>query len=715
MVRKGYLNGQSRGGEHRGRDEFVEVSWESALQLVAREIQSVRAEHGNRAIFGGSYGWSSAGRVNHARTLLHRFLNCAGGFVDQQQNYSWAAAAVLLPHVTGGLEAVAGPVTDWRSIIAQTRLMVMFGGAALKNGRVTAGGAGEHAYTERLRAAKAAGVRFVVISPNQDDAPDFLEAEFIPIRPNTDTAMMLGLAHVLLTEQRHDEAFLEKCTVGFERYEKYVLGETDGTAKTPDWAAGITGVPAETIRRLAIELVSQRSMLTATWSLQRADRGEHVYWTLIALAAMVGQVGLPGGGFGFGYGSINGMGGSFPPTRGPFMESGRNPVGLAIPVARISDLLLGVEGGLRYNGQTLDLPDIKLVYWAGGNPFHHHQDTNRLLRAWQKPETIIVNEIWWTATARHADIVLPATTTLERPDISSAPRDRFLFPMQQAIAPLAKARNDYDIFADLAELLDVRQVFTEGRGIEDWARKLYAGARERARAGDIDLPSYEEFQQAGYAEYPVTAQPFVLFEKFRRDPAAHPLKTPSGKLEIYSETIAGFGEQTQLGMPEWRPPREWLGSDLAKRFPLHLISTQPATRLHGQLDPEPVSMGAKINSREPIWLNPVDASVRKIQQGDIVRVFNDRGACLAGAIVTAQMSAGVVRMSTGAWFDPIQPGDIGSLDKHGNPNVLSHDYGCSEFTQGPAPQSTLVQLERYDEPPPPVTCFDPPAIALQHA
>src|SRR5262249_22040152 len=238
--------------------------------------------------------------------------------------------------------------------------------------------------------------------------------------PNTDTAMLLALVHTLVAEGRHDEAFLARYCTGFEQVRPYLMGERDGQPKHADWASTITGVRADTIRTLARRMAATRTMVSASWSLQRADHGEQVYWAVILLAAALGQIGLRGGGFGFGYGSAAGI--AEPPLAfgPPAMEVMVNPLGRAIPTARIADCLLNPGGRYVYNGKSATYPDIRLVYWAGGNPFHHHQDINRLRRAWAKPETIIVHEPWWTATARHADIVLPATTTLERNDIGAA-------------------------------------------------------------------------------------------------------------------------------------------------------------------------------------------------------------------------------------------------------------------------------------------------------
>jgi len=215
----------------------------------------------------------------------------------------------------------------------------------------------------------------------------------------------------------------------------YLTGEADGQPKDATWAAAITDVPAETIRALASQMAAARTMLTASWSLQRADHGEQPYWALVLLAACLGQIGLPGGGFGFGYGSGASL--AEPPLLfpGPTMPALPNPARLAIPAARIADCLLNPGARYDYDGKSATYPDIRLVYWAGGNPFHHHQDLNRLRRAWQRPETIIVHEPWWTATARHADIVLPATTSLERNDIGGSPRDRFVIAMHKAIDP----------------------------------------------------------------------------------------------------------------------------------------------------------------------------------------------------------------------------------------------------------------------------------------
>src|SRR6516225_10247170 len=238
------------------------------------------------------------------------------------------------------LPAGGGQTTDWSSIVKHTRLILAFGGPATKNGQVTSGGAGAHTMEPWLRRAKDAGIEFVSISPLRSDAPEFLGAQWVPIRPNTDTALMLAMAHTLLTEARYRAEFVARYCTGFEPFRRYLLGLDDGIAKDAQWAEAITGVGADTIRELARRAAASRSMITCAWSLQRAHHGEQPYWAAIVLAAMLGGIGLPGGGFGFGHGSTNGIGVPRVDVAGPEVPLPLNPARTMIPVARIADLLL---------------------------------------------------------------------------------------------------------------------------------------------------------------------------------------------------------------------------------------------------------------------------------------------------------------------------------------------------------------------------------------
>lgn len=709
MVRSGWLNApRGTPAGVRGEDTFVPVSWDVALDLVASEVARVRERYGNPSIFGGSYGWASPGRFHHARNLLHRFLWSAGGATMQVTNYSFGAAMILMPHVVGDIALVAGPVTEWREIFAHTERFVAFGGLPSKNWKVQYGGTGLHSFEDYAAGARASDIAFTSIAPIRDDGVAAFGATWLPIRPNTDTALILALAYVVNARGGVDRAFLDRYCTGGDRFLAYVDGSADGVAKTPAWAAAITGIPATTIAALGESLIGKRTLLTASWALQRAEHGEQPYWALTALAALLGQPGLPGGGVGFGFGSANTMGSPAYRTPAFGMPIRSRQTDLKIPVARIADMLLDPGGTIDFNGAKLTYPDVRLVYWSGGNPFHHHQDLFRLRQAFAKPDTIVVHEPWWTATARHADIVLPATTPLERNDIGGSGNDPYLFAMQRAIEPVGDARNDFDIFGALAERLGTRADYDEGLDEDGWLRRIYETARERLAERDIAAPPFETFWKDGFIELPMPAKSTTPLAAFRTDPDAKPLHTPSGKIELFSQTIADFGYAEVPGHAAWLEPQEWLGAPLAARFPLHLISPQPMDKLHSQLDGSAESQRAKVGGRGELLMHPDDARRRGIQSGDVVRVFNDRGATLAGVRITDDVVAGVVRLPTGAWFDPL-PG-AGRVDTHGNPNAVTRDVGTSRLGQGCAAQSCLVDVAAYVGTPPPVTAYAQPAM-----
>lgn len=308
-VRRGWLErGPGTDNEGRGNEPFVEVDWATATQLVAQQLARVIAEHGNRAIFGGSYGWSSAGRFHHAVGQLHRFLNTLGGYVRSVDSYSLGAGRALMPHIVTDMDDSNASHTSFSVLAEHTQLFVTFGGVPLKNTQVSSSGAGDHRVRAGLQDMARRGVRFVNISPVRDNLETGGPVEWIPIRPNTDTAVMLGLAHAVAHDPRFDRSFVDRYTVGYERFQAYLFGAQDGIAKTPAWAAEISGVPEARIASLAGELLTGRTMLNIAWALQRAAHGEQPFWMLVTLAAMVGQIGLPGGGYGLGYGAMNVMG-----------------------------------------------------------------------------------------------------------------------------------------------------------------------------------------------------------------------------------------------------------------------------------------------------------------------------------------------------------------------------------------------------------------------
>jgi biotin/methionine sulfoxide reductase len=561
----------------------VPVSWDEATKLVADEIQRVSGEYGNASIFAGSYGWTSCGRFHHASSLLKRMLNLAGGYTGHVDTYSIAAGPVILRHTLGDDTACGGQANTLDAIAKNTETLVVFGALSPRTAQIEAGGIGSHALETYLRLFSERGVKIVLVSPLRDDLPDWLAAEWWPIRPNTDTALMLGLAGEIVKTGRHDREFLARCTSGSDRLLAYLDGSEDGVRKDAAWAAGICGLPADSIAQLARRLVDTRSMLTVSWSLQRAHHGEQPFWAALGLASIVGQIGLPGGGVGYGYASLGGVGAPYNIGKSPAMSQLAKSIDSFIPVARISDMLLNPGAPFTYQGQTRNYPHARLVYWAGGNPYHHHQDLNRLSEAWTRPETIIVQDPMFTATAQRADIVLPANTSIERNDIAGNKRSDFILAMHRAIDPVGESKSDFDIFDAIAGKLGAGERFNEERDEMGWLRHLYGISRDdAARRLGFDMPDFDTFWEQGYARCPVKAEHTYLAE-FRDYPEEYALDTESGRIVLGSETLAKLDYADCRAHPAWIEPAEWLGS-AGKTGRFHLISHQPVGRLHSQLE-----------------------------------------------------------------------------------------------------------------------------------
>ena len=523
----------------------------------------------------------------------------------------------------------------------------------------------------------------------RSDIDDRIDADWISLRPSTDTAFLLALAHTLIVENLVDFSFVNKYTVGFEEFSKYLMGSDDNTPKSARWAANICGISENKIIDLARAMATKKTMISVSWALTRQDHGEQPFWAAIVLASLLGQIGKPGTGIGFGYSAMNHIGLNRRQMHYPAFPQGVNEVKSFIPVARITDLLEKPGGKFDYNGQNYTYPDTKIVWWAGGNPFHHHQDLNRLLKAWEKPDTIISNEWCWNALAQHSDIILPCTTSLERSDLSLTPKDPYLIVMDKAVEPVGEAKDDHDIFKLLAKVMGVEERFTEKKSPEEWQKWMYDISRQSAAKEGVELPSWDDFKKAGWFKVPALDEPTVMMEKFIKDPKKFPLFTPSGKIEIFSETISKFDYKDCPGYPFWMEPLEWLGN-AAKATQLHMISNQPKNKLHSQLDHGPVSQADKINGYEQLLMHPVDAAMRGLKEGQVVRITNSRGSCLSVLKINTDVMEKVIQISTGAWMKL-----EGGICKNGNPNMLTPDKGTSSLAQGPIAHTCLVEVEAH--------------------
>ena len=487
---------------------------------------------------------------------------------------------------------------------------------------------------------------------------------------------------------------------------KYLDGDIDGVIKNAEWASQITGLSSDAIFDLVKEIKeSKRTMISLSWSLTRQSHGEQPYWAAIALASIIGDIGKPGGGIGFGYSAMNSIGDHYKKIPAVSLPQGKNSVKKFIPVARISEMLERPGTSFDYNGSKLTYPDIKLIYWVGGNPFHHHQDLNRMIKAWQLPETIISHEWCWNALAKHSDIVLPVTTPLEREDIALAPRDPYMVFMSKIVDPIGKSKSDFEIFSGLAEKFNIRKEYTENRTEKEWIKWIYDESNALQETNH-KFPDFDVFKKKGWYKHPKPIDHQILLREFIESPLKNPLDTPSGKIELFSKKIDSFQYSDCVGHPKWYGDKEYLGN--ASKYKLHLLSNQPKFKLHSQLDQGKVADGEKSDGRAIIEVNIRDAEARDLSEGALVRVFNDRGSCLAVMKISKDIMQGVVNIPTGAWLDPSKSDSLSCV--HGNPNVLTLDAGISKLAQGPSSHTCLVEIEQFKEKPPKIKAFNPPKI-----
>lgn len=722
MVRKGFLAAPTTPDGKRGSDEFVRVSWDEAMKLIHEQHMRIRQQYGPASVFAGSYGWRSSGILHKAQTLLQRYMSLAGGYSGHLGDYSTGAAQVIMPHVVGSVE-VYEQQTTYPMILEHSQVVVLWGLNPMNTLKI-AWTATDEQGIEFFNQLKSSGKQIIAIDPMRSETIEFFGDKALWLAPDmgTDVAMMLGVAHTLVTKSLHDTAFLEKYTTGYAQFEEYLLGKSDNTPKTAQWAEAICGVPAKQIALLAEIFSQNRTMLMGGWGMQRQQYGEQKHWMLVTLAAMLGQIGTEGGGFGFSYHYSNGgnptrVGGVLPAISASVEgltsqgnDWAASDAVASFPLARIVEALEKPNSKFQHNGHEMTFPDIKMIWWAGGANFTHHQDTNRLINAWQKPEMIVISECYWTAAAKHADIVLPISTSFERNDLTMTGdySNQHLVPMKQVVPPLYESRSDFDVFADMSELLKAggRQTYLEGKGEMDWLREFYDAAQKGARSQRVAMPPFSRFWQENKL-IEMKANPknekFVRFAEFRADPVMNPLGTPSGKIEIFSKTIAGFGYEDCPAHPSWLAPKEWKGS--AKEGQLQLLTAHPAHRLHSQLNYAKLRELYAVADREPITIHPEDAKVRGISQGDLVRAYNDRGQVLVGAVVSDGIKQGVVCIHEGAWPD-LDP-ETG-LCKNGAANVLTDDIPTSQLANGCSGNSALVYIEKYTGAVLPLTAFDPP-------
>ncbi len=704
MVRKSYLEAHTGGSgdskvELRGKEEFVRVSWDVALGLTAKAILDTIDKHGNEAIFSSSYGgWSHAG-IFRPNVLQGRFFNLIGGCSLTSGDYSGGASQISLPHIIGDME-VYSPQTAWEQVRDNTEVFALVGCDPFKNNRIEYRVA-DHQMYPRWEAIRKAGVKFISINPQYTITDEALDAEWVKIIPGTDTALFLAMCYQLYTTGRHDQAYLDKYTVGFTKFLPYLLGEDGTPAKTPAWAAKITGIPEQKIIELTDLFAANRTQFAGSWSLQRQDHGEMQHWAIVAFSSMLGGIGKPGQGVGFSWHYGNGgmpQSGKSTPAG---MSQGRNLVKTYCPASRISEMLLNPGKEFKHNGSVHKFPLVKMIYNAGNNFMSHQQDTNELIGALNTVDTVVVQDPWWCASTRWADIVLPATTSLERNDITSGgtySNDK-VYAMKQVIEPQGESLDDIEIFRRLAQLFSVDYQFMEqGKTVMQLIEAAYGKS-------SATLP-FEEFWKQGVAimEIPEQASKWVRHGDFFTDPDKHPLATRSGKIELYCQDFADYQLDDCPPIPTFMEPHEYLGN--AKPGQVHIVSPHPRMRLHSQMANTSVRDIDNVQGREPCLMSPEDAAANGIKDGDLVEVYNDRGAIIVGARVDKRIMKGVISIYEGCWPSPDSKGRCNS----GLINFLTSSKASSQLSQATTANTVIASIRKCTDPDGPNLAYTKPAI-----
>ncbi|MBY7786981.1 trimethylamine-N-oxide reductase TorA [Vibrio fluvialis] len=725
MVRLDWLKKHKYSAETRGNNRFIRVTWDEAIDLFYRELERVQKQYGPWALHAGQTGWNQTGAFHNCTAMMQRAVGMHGNYITKVGDYSTGAGQTIMPYVLGSTEVYAQG-TSWTEILEHSDNIILWANDPVKNLQVgwNCETHQSFGYLDQLKEKIAKGeVNVVSVDPVKNKTQRFLQNDHLYINPQTDVVFMLAVAHVLYTEGLYDKKFINTYCLGFDDFIQYVLGNTkDKIERTPEWAAKICGVTPESIRDFARMLVKGRTQLLFGWCIQRQEHGEQPYWMGAVLAAMIGQIGLPGGGISYGH-HYSGIGvpstgfagpGGFPRN----LDQGAKPkwdnndfngYSRTIPVARWIDAILEPGKKINHNGNTVTLPGFKMMVISGNNPWHHHQDRNKMKRAFQKLETVVTIDFNWTATCRFSDIVLPACTQWERNDIDSygSYSGKGLIAMHRLVDPMFQSRTDFEIMTELTRRFGRHEEFTRGMDEMEWVRSLYNDCK-KANEGKFEMPEFDEFWEQSVLEFG-EGKPWVRHADFRKDPEINALGTPSGFIEITSRKIGRYGYEHCQEHPMWFEKTERShGGPGSDKYPFWLQSCHPDKRLHSQMcESEAFRATYAVQGREPVYINPMDAKAKGIKAGDLVRVFNGRGQLLAGAVLSDSYPRGVIRIEEGAWYGPLSEKE-GAICTYGDPNTLTLDLGTSELAQATSANTCIVDFEKFTGKVPPVTSFGGP-------
>jgi anaerobic dimethyl sulfoxide reductase subunit A len=676
----------------RGEGKFKRVSWDEALDHVAKKMVELKQKYGPTAILDQAYAGTSYGvlhKSDQIEGLLARFLGMFGCRTN-----SWSVPSYQ--GTTFSSRMTFGTITDGNEddTFAHAKLIIMWGW----NPAYTFHGGNTFYY---MRLAKQRGCKFVVVDPQYTDSAASYDAWWIPIKPNTDAAMLAGMAHHIFVNNWQDQKFIDKFCQGMdagttpkefadkENFKDYILGKNDGIPKTPEWAEKICGVAAVDIKKLAeMYATTKPAALKASWSPGRASYGEQYNRMAAALQAMTGNIGILGG-------CAEGVGKGWhaEAVAYPYDEYANVWYG-SIKSDRWAHCVLNYpnvkreEVGLWPRGDELDgkIPNIKAIFWHGSDWFNQLTNVNKEIQAIKMLELVVCMDSTITPSGLWADVLFPIATHFERQDVALPwYKGHYYIHRPKVIEPLGESRTDFQVFTELAyriEKLDPtvkdfgkrynpkaeRDYFTNSDATDE--AYLTAWWSDKVQKHQGVTMSWETFKQHGVYKF-VFDRPHIAFEE--QISKGVPFETPSGKIEILSTTLANIKDwtKTQYGyeipyIPKWIEPFESLNHEKAKKFPFHMITPHPRWRTHSIFHNIP---WLRETYQQEVTISTRDAAKLGIKTGDIVEVWNERGKVVVPAYVTERCMPNVVVLFEGAWMDLAKDG----TDRAGNPDFLTLD------------------------------------------
>ncbi len=654
----------------RGSGKFERITWDEAIDEIAKNYKKVLEQYGPEAVH---IQYATGNQAKNIRNFIKRLCVLNGGCLNYYGSYSSAQISRSLPFLYGK------KASNTNSDIENSKLVVQFGENAVEN-KMSGAGAGYNL----TRALERGGAKLIVIDPRYSDQAATRADEWIPIRPGTDGALVDAMAYVMITEDLVDHDFLNRYCIGYDEdtmpesakgkhasYKDYILGESeDGTAKTPQWAAEITQVPPATIERLAREIATTKPCaIYQGKGMQRHANGEQAARSVCMLPILTGNVGISGGNTGSEHEDFEAEAISVP--------TGDNPVKTSIPVFGWLDAIdhgpemTSLNAGIQ-NAERLSVP-IKFIWnYAGNCLTNQHGEIDRaheILSDPTKCEFIVSWETFLTDSTKYADIVLPDAMPQEQPTYfvnEYGGKMGYFIIGDAATEPDFERKTLYEALTMIAERLGCKDEFTEGRTEAEWLEHLY----NEMRAENPDYPTFAEAKAAGVTRVANPDVHTVAFKDFREDPVANPLKTPSGKIEIYSEALQTIADTWELdkkdiirALPVYAQENGGY-ADATPERPLQMVGYHFKGHVHSSY--ASIDVLKQANRERHLWINPVDADARKLKDGDTIRVSSDQGTIEVNAHVTPRIIPGTVALDQGAWYD----GDKNGVDKGGCINTL---------------------------------------------